>query len=221
MARSVVEPRLTEPGSYEKVFRDGERVLLTCRARWPRLEETAPGLRRVNRYYAALARHWQARWEGPLLERSRAAAGPDTPLWEAGLDFTVTLLDGGLFSLYLDVTEDVGGKRPRRLRLGDVWLLPDGVPLTLRELLPPGRGWQGKVLERVRMEIGRRLDAGESVFCQDWPHQSARRFSPERCYLTAEGPVVFYPIESIAPAMEGFPTFQVGSFPSLAAATGS
>ena len=207
MVRSAVEVRLGEPGCYNKVFREGERVLLTAHARWPRLEETCPGTRRVNRYYAALAGHWQKRWEGGLLERAKAAAGPDTPPWEANLDYTVTLLAEGRFSLYLDVTEDTGGKRPRRLRLGDVWLLPDGVPLSLRELLPPGRGWKGKVLERVRMEIGRRLDSGESVFCQDWPHQSARRFSPYRCYLAEDGPVVFYPIGAIAPAFEGFPSF--------------
>ena len=210
MAQSAVEIRLGDPGRYEKTFRDGERVLLTAHARWPTLEETSPGLRRVNRYYAALAKEWQKRWEGPLLERARAMAGPDTPPWEVSLDFTVTLLEERRFSLYLDVTEDVGGKRPRRQRLGDVWLLPDGVPLSLRELLPPSRGWRNKVLERVRMEIGRRLDTGESVFCPDWPHQSAKRFSPQRCYLTAEGPVVFYPIGAIAPAFEGFPTFQVG-----------
>ena len=210
MEKSKTEVRLGEPGRYDKVFRDGERVLLTAHARGPRLEETSPGLRRVNRYYATLGRRWQKRWEGPLLERAKAAAGPDTPPWEANLDFTVTLLEEGRFSLYLDVTEEVGAKRPRWLRLGDVWQLPDGVPLSIRELVPPGRGWKGKVLEKVRMEIGRRVDSGESVFCPDWPQQSARRFSPDRCYLTAEGPVVFYPVGAIAPAMEGFPTFQVG-----------
>ena len=202
-----IELRLDTPGCYEQVFRDGERVLLTARARWPRLQENAPGLKRINRYYDALFDRWKQRWEGPLLERARAAAGPDTLPWEAKLDFTVTLLQDGMFSLYLDCAESVGASRPRRVRQGDTWYVPDGVPVTLRELLPYRRWWRGPVLEQVRRQIGRRISAGESIFWQDWPQLASRRFSPQRFYLTQEGPVVFYPVGAIAPALEGCPTF--------------
>ncbi len=37
----------------------------------------------------------------------------------------------------------------------------------------------------------------------------SKRFSPRRFYLTEDGPVVFYPVESVAPAMEGFPSFSL------------
>ena len=62
------------PGAYRQVFKEGEAVLLTVTARWPRLEGDFPGVRRVNRYYDALFQRWRRRWEGPLLERARAAA---------------------------------------------------------------------------------------------------------------------------------------------------
>jgi hypothetical protein len=209
LKKANVEPQLAQPGTYRKVFRDGETVLLTVTQRWPRLAGDSPGLRRIDRYYDALAERWRKRWEGPLLERAKAAAGPDTPPWEATLDFTVTLFQDGLFSLWLEASEDTGERRPRRVRMGDVWRVPSGVPVTLRELLPPQRWWRGPVLEEVRRQIGGRVSAGESVFYEGWPQLASRLFSPDRFYLTEQGAAVFYPMESIAPALEGFPTFSI------------
>lgn len=209
MKKALPAPALGQAGTYEEVLREGETVLLILRARWPQLEGEGPGVRRVNRYYDALADRWKHRWKGPLLDRARAAAGPETPPWEARLDFTVTCFQEGLFSLHWDAAEDVGERRPHRVRQGDLWKLPQGVPMTLRELLPPRRWWRGPVLEEVRRQIGERLQAGEAVFYDDWPSLASRKFSPGRFYLTEKGPVVFYPVESIAPALEGFPTFSL------------
>lgn len=198
-------------GSYRRVFREGERVVLTVEARWPRPAWEGAGARRMGRYYDALFRRWRERWEGPLLERARAAAqgpagAPSLP-WSAGLDYTVTFDQDGLFSLYLDAVEDTGARRPRRVRQGDVWLVPQGLPVTLPELLPPRRWWRAPVIEEVRRQIGERLAAGEALYYDGWPALASQRFSPQRFYLTGEGAAVFYPVESIAPALEGFPTF--------------
>lgn len=206
---------LGQPGTYEEVFREGETVLLTAKARWPRLEGEYPGCGRVNRYYEALADRWKKRWAGPLLTEARAGAGPETPPWEASLDFTVTFFQEGLLSLYWEVSENTGGRRPRRLRQGDAWRLPQGLPLTLRELLPPRRWWRGPVLEEVRRQIGERVNAGEAAFYEDWPSLASRKFSPGRFYLTEDGPVVFYPVEALAPAMEGFPSFSLKELTAL------
>lgn len=207
MEKDRSAPCLSQPGTHQEVFRDGERVLLTVSARWLQLEGDSPGVRRINRYYQSLSEAWKRRWAGPLLERAKAAATPDSPPWEARLDFTVTLLSQELLSLRWDVAEDVGLRRPRRLRTGDTWLLPQGTPVNLRELLPPRRLWKKGIVEEVRRQIGRRVEAGEAVFYEDWHSLAARKFSPGRFYLTEDGPVVFYPVETIAPAMEGFPSF--------------
>ena len=196
------------PGAYRQVFKEGEAVLLTVTARWPRLEGDFPGVRRVNRYYDALFQRWRRRWEGPLLERARAAAGPETPPWSADLDLSVARFDREIYSLYLDATENSGG-RPRRVRQGDIWLLPAGVPLRLWELLPRGRWRRGRILEHIRAQVGPRLQTGEVIYYEDWPRLVSQHFSPERVYLTEEGPVLFYPPETIAPALEGFPTFSL------------
>lgn len=216
MKKSPEPPRLAEPGCCERSFHDGDARLLAVRARWPRLEESSPGARRINRYYDALADRWLKRWEGPLQERARAAlaggaesAGAAGLPWSASLDFTLTLFQDGVLSLYLDAVEDVGQRRPRRVRQGDAWLLPSGVPLTLRELLPRRRWWRLPVLEEVRRQAGRQVQAGEAVFYDDWVKLVSKRFSPKRFYLTGAGPAVFYPVEAIAPAMEGFPVFSL------------
>ena len=36
-----------------------------------------------------------------------------------------------------------------------------------------------------------------------------REFDPERFYCTPEGPVVFYPLYSVAPYAEGIPVFPI------------
>lgn len=209
MKKEPLEPRLDEPGAFAEVFRDGESVLLSARARWPRLVEDGPGSKRINRYYDALADRWKQRWAGPLLEQAKAAAGPDTAPWEVSLDYTITLFQDGKLSLYLDAVEQTGERRPRRVRQGDVWQLPAGVPMTLRELLPARRWWKGPVITEIRRQIGGRVSSGEAAFFEDWLRLTSRKFSPGRFYLTEDGPVVFYPVECIAPAMEGFPTFSL------------
>lgn len=222
MKKAPILPALAEPGCRERVFEADGAKLLTVRARWPRLEETCPGARRLNRYYDALADRWLKRWEGPLQAQARAAlaagdaeasasggAGSRSLPWRASLDFTVTLFRDGVLSLYLDAVEEVGARRPRRVRQGDAWRLPSGVPLTLRELLPRRRWWRGPVLEAARRQAGRQLQAGEAVFYDDWVRLLSKRFSPRRFYLTPAGPAIFYPVEAVAPAMEGFPTFSL------------
>ena len=213
MQNKPVAPRLARPGEYQQVFKDGEAVLLTVSMRWPRLEEDSPGLKRINRYYDALADRWRRRWEGPLLTQARAAAGPDTPPWSASLDFTVTLFQEGTLSLYVDAAEDTGGRYPDRVRQGDTWRVPSGVPVTLPELLPPRRWWRGPVVEEVRRQVGQRVSAGEAIFFEDWLKLCSQRFSSDRFYLTPEGPVVFYPVRSIAPDLEGFPAFLLKTDP--------
>lgn len=206
MKKELPVPALAAPGTYQEVFQEEGRTLLSVQARWPRLEGEGPGVRRVGRYYEALAQRWKKRWAGPLLEAARAA-GTDAPPWKARLDFTVTLFNETCLSLYWEVAEDVGARRPRRIRQGDVWRLPQGVPVALRELLPPARGWRRETVEDIRRQIGERVGSGEAVFYENWSALAARAFSPGRFYLTREGPVVFYPVETVAPALEGFPCF--------------
>lgn len=206
MKEKELRAKLGQPGHWEQVFRDGESVLLTADAVWPLLEGDSPGVRRIDRYCNALATRWRKRWEGPLLARAGAAAGPDTPPWEAAMTFRVTLLRDDCFSFTIDITENTGSA-PRRIRIGEAWTLPGGRPLLLREVLPPGDARKKKLLDRVKGQIEARLNSGESLFYQDWPQRLPAHLSTQRFYLEESGPVLFFPIRSIASSLEGFPTF--------------
>ncbi|UQT50810.1 RsiV family protein [Flavonifractor plautii] len=48
---------------------------------------------------------------------------------------------------------------------------------------------------------------GESWFAPDWEARLPRSFDPERFYLTEAGPVIYFPLYSIAPYAEGFRPF--------------
>ena len=210
MKQELSPPRLGEPGHYVQVYRDGERVLLTVRADWPRLEETSPGLRRINRYYDRLVQKLRERWEGELLARAKAEATPDTPPWEAVLSFTVSLLTPELLSLTWTAAEDLGGERPSRMMEGDTWSLPDGLPLPLSHFLLP-HCQKKALLKELSTQIQARSATGESLFYEDWPLRINTYFSPRRFFLTPEGPILFFPMKTIAPAMEGFPAFSLSA----------
>ena len=214
MKQEMSPPRLTGPGHYVQVHRDGERVLLTVRADWPRLEETSPGLRRINRYYDRLAKKLRERWEGDLLARAKAEATSHTSPWEVALSFTVSLLTPELLSLTWTAQEDLGGERPTRMMEGDTWSLPDGLPLPLSHFLPP-HAHKKDLLHELSSQIQARLAAGESLFYEDWPLRVNTYFSPRRFFLTPEGPVLFFPVKTISPALEGFPSFSLSALSPL------
>lgn len=197
-------------GHHRQVFPGEEGPLLTLRARWPQPEGEDRASRWLRRYYDRLARRWLARWSGPLLEQAKGAHARD---WQAEMDFTVTYLEDGLLSLYIDLTETAD--RPRTVRLGDVWELKRGTPVALPALLGASRRWKGRALEQVETQAAERVGSGEYLYYEDWPQLCRRWFSPERYYLTAEGPVVFYPMETIAPALEGVPVFPLSPGPDL------
>lgn len=212
MAKAVILPRLEQAGVWKQAFREDGREILTAEARWPRLAEDSPGLRRINRYYEHLFGLWRKRWEGPLLTRAGAGAREKGAPWSVSLRYEITLFTPQIFSLWWEVGENTGARKPKRVRQGDIWALPQGTPILPGELFAPlGRHWRKAVLAEVERQINARLRVGESLFMEDWPQGIARHLSPEGFYLAEEGPFLFYPMESIAPALEGFPSFSLSS----------
>lgn len=212
MAKAVILPQLEQPGAWEQIFREEGLEILAAEANWPRLAEDSSGLRRVNRYYEHLAQQWRARWEGPLLSQAKATVQEKKQPWSASLRYEITLLTPQILSLWWEASEEVGERRPRRVRQGDIWALPQGVPILPGEFFTfLGRSWRKSILEEVDRQIREQLKTGESLFKEDWPQGIARHLSLEGFYLTEEGPCLFYPVESIAPALEGFPAFSLAA----------
>lgn len=210
MKQELTSSRLSEPGHYAQIHRDGERVLLTIQMNWPRLEETSPGLRRINRYYERLAQKLRERWEGDLLARAKAEATSDTSPWAVTLIFTISLLTPEFLSLTWTALEDLGGERPAQMMEGDTWSLPDGLPLPLSRFLPP-HYHKKDLLNELSSQIQARLATGENLFYEDWPIRVNTYFSPRRFFLSPKGPVLFFPVKTISPALEGFPSFSISA----------
>lgn len=204
-----------ETQQYKRVLKWEAEPVLTLSVEFPKFPEDGPGFRRVNRYYCQVARQWRARWEGALYEQAREearslreASRPFRP-WEARLTYQITCREDGLLSLYLDAYEYAGGAHGMTVRQGDAWSMPEGACRSLRSFFPPRCRWRQAVLDQVSRSIQARLAAGESWFDPNWQELIVRTFDPERFYCTKEGPVVFYPLYSIAPYAEGIPVFPI------------
>ena len=213
-AKKSQETLPLEAGAWRRVLKwEGEPVL-TISLRWPKLPEDLPGPRRVSRYYRQVADCWRTRWEKDLYARAKEAAAaareasrPFTP-WSADLDFTPTLRENGLLSLYQDAVERTDGSRPVTFRRSDTWELPSGTPRSLASFLPPPHR-KRRVLEAVAAQIEGRVASGESLFYEDWRRRLAAAFDPERFYLTGEGAALYFPLCTVAPYAEGIPTFSI------------
>ncbi|MFR4200137.1 MAG: DUF3298 domain-containing protein [Flavonifractor plautii] len=178
------------------------------------LPEGIPGLRRLERWCRRLEGAWAARWERELYPRACTAARqarevshPFRP-WEASLTGAVTLHTPECLSLYYDAAERTGGPHGVTLRQGSAWALPGeppdaggavsaGIPV---EGMGAGGGGAAAPGSAVR---------GGSWFAPDWEARLPRSFDPERFYLTEAGPVIYFPLYSIAPYAEGIPAFSL------------
>lgn len=210
MPQAVKAPALVPTEPFEKTFSENGAPLLTVRTERLPIEERTRGERRIVRYYRELARRWYQRWETVLFPRARLAA-PSSP-WQASLRFRITLQAPHYLSLLWEVTEETDTRRPRRLRQGDIWLLPQGVPLTPTALFAPlGVRWRTSVLTEVERQIKARLQSGDCVFFEHRGDALRRNLRAEGLYLTDDGICLFYPPCTIAPAFEEFPQFSLAS----------
>ena len=100
--------------------------------------------RRVQRFYQHQARcylRYCQRFLLPLAEeahRAALAASAPLPLYTAQLRYEVTCNEGGVWSLYTESREVLGGD-VTVLRRGDTWDLRSGYPLPLSACFP--RRW--------------------------------------------------------------------------------
>ena len=105
---------------------------------FPQLAGGGRGGERISSYYQRLAGAWRSRWGRETywnacldLVRCREASRPFRP-WAAKLSGEVLFQDEGTLSIRMDAREVRGDGRPLQVRTGDLWKLPEGVPLPVR-----------------------------------------------------------------------------------------
>lgn len=214
-AKKRAESVVVEADVYKRVLKCEGEVVFSLSIRTPRLPEDCPAFRRIGRYYKHAANFWRTRWEVELYRRAcaelaalRERSLPFRP-WEAALDFTVTYNGQGLLCLYMDSYEFTGGAHGSTVRCGDTWDLHTGMPRPLPSFYPPKSHWRQEATAAVRTEIERRLSTGEYLYLDGWEGAVAAQFDPCRFYLTTDGVILFYPLYTLAPYVEGIPTFLV------------
>lgn len=190
---------------------DGQRIL-GAEIRLPRpADRSNRAARRIDRFYQLQCRaylRYCERWLLPLAaeEARRAlACGAPPPEAEAALTFCSAYAADGLWSLWTESRERVGG-RTERQRRGDTWDTRTGYPLPLSAFFPAGGG-KAELLRRAEAEIRRQTDCADACFREDWRRQLRRCFSRENFYVTPQGLVLFYPMYALGPAAEGIPCF--------------
>ena len=151
----------------------GEPVLEYALVR-PQIRDGGRGGRRLDRYYQHLAEVWRRRWSRALywhacldLARCREQSRPFHP-WQAHLEGRVLFQDQDSLSIRLDAEEVHGDGRPLRVRMGDVWSLPEGVPLPAGACFPGDRRWWLHLTRKLREQGEVRRAAGDCFLDPDF-----------------------------------------------------
>lgn len=201
--------------SWKRVMKSNGEPALTLSLRRPAFPDTGK-TRRMERYFAEVARQWKTRWETVLfpqacqaLTDARESGGTFIP-WKAELNYTVTLWRPPLLSLRLDTVESGPSPKPLHICAGETWDCACGYPRTLRSFFPAkARRWRKSLMDSLRSQAAEQLASGESLLDPDCPQVMERAFDPERFYLTEEGVAVFYPLYILGSYAEGIPVFTV------------
>lgn len=179
---------------------------------FPQLTGGGRGGERISRYYQRLAGAWRSRWGRETywnacldLARCREASRPFRP-WAAELSGEVLFQDEGALSIRMDAREVRGDGRPLQVRTGDLWKLPEGVPLPVRSYFPGDRRWWLHLTRKLREQGEVRRAAGDCFLDLDFAGRLRCWLSPYRCCRTPEGLEFYLPQCALAPAAEGVVT---------------
>lgn len=171
--------------------------------------------RRIRRYYRLQCRSFLRYCEQFLLPQAAAeyraalANSSPLPLFRAELSYCVTYNQNGLWSLYTQSREATLPGRTLLTRHGDTWDLAVGYPVPLSAFFPARSSWKKQLLRCAAEEIQRQETAGLSAYRPDWRRRLRRSFNSRNYFLTDTGLSFFFPMYTLAPAVEGIPTFTV------------
>ena len=157
----------------------------------PQLTGGGRGGERISRYY-----------------QRREVSRPFRP-WAARLSGEVLFQDEGTLSIRMDAREVRGDGRSLQVRTGDLWKLPEGVPLPVRSYFPGDRRWWLHLTRKLREQGEARRAAGDCFLDPDFGGRLRRWLSPYRCCRTPEGLEFYVPQCTLAPSAEGVVTFSL------------
>lgn len=186
--------------------------LLSVDAQLPQI--TGRHARRFNRYYQACAAAFES-WcrysifpQAQQLYRQALLNAAPLPQWHASLQSTITLQKDHLLSLYTD-TILTGAQQRTLIRRADIWDLQRILPVTVAECFPPHTPWRSLLLGEAEQQIRQQEAQGIAAYDPLWRKKLRRHFRPQQFYLADDGLHFFFSMRTIAPTLEGIPTFCV------------
>lgn len=171
--------------------------------------------RRIRRYYQLQCRSYLRYCEKWLLPQAeaeyRAALTVSAPLpcFRAELGYQITYQEQNLLSLYTQSREITLPGQTLLTRRGDTWDLATGYPIPMTSFFPSHSPWKRQLLTFIAEDIQRQEKAGISRYRENWPRDIRRYFNSQNYYLTSDAFMVFFPMYTIAPAVEGIPAFKI------------
>ncbi|MBR3571008.1 MAG: DUF3298 domain-containing protein [Oscillibacter sp.] len=201
------------PMEAERVWDADGVPILRARAVLPQPAEKNRKWRRIRSFYRLQSRAFFRYCQGelrPLAEREYRAARENSaplPCFQADLSFRETYRAGRRMSLCTELRENAAPGVPTRRLWGDTWDLESGYPAPLSDFFPPRSHWKRKLLAIAAEEIERQEKRGLSRYYPDWRRRLRRFFNPLNYYLTPEGAAFFFPMQTLAPPVEGIPIF--------------
>ena len=202
------DPISIRPVLSNVTFCEDDFPLLTAGAQLPQMD----GSRRFQHYYKACASAFE-RWcryqifpQAQQLYRQALDTAAPIPQWYAALQATITCHTDHLLSLYTETTL-TGPPQRTVLRRADTWDLRHRLPMTAAEFFPPRTHWRALLLRQAAQQIRQQESQGIAAYDPHWNKKLRHYFHPQRFYLTPDGLCFFFPMDTIAPPVEGIPTF--------------
>ena len=216
MALETTPPWTVETFTAEREWLAEGIPVLRARVALPQMKNAGNRVaQRIRRYYRAQCRAFLRYCERELFpmaaEASRAAWAVSAPIacFQTELSYETTYLERGFWSLYTQSREPMADGTVFLRRYGDTWDLRRGYPAALAEFFPPHALRKRQLLAMAAREIQRQERAGYARYRESWRRGLRKHWNPMHFYLTAEGLALFYPMLSIAPAVERIPVFTV------------
>lgn len=201
----LIRPALTDTSYCEDGF-----PLLTADAQLPQI--AGRGARRFHRYYDTCAAAFES-WcrhkifpQAQLLYHQALRNALPPPQWHAALQTVITFHEGNLLSLYTEATL-IGTPQRVVIRRADTWDLRRALPVTVAECFPARAPWRSFLLQQAAQQIEQQEAQGIAAYDPLWSKKLRRYLRPQQFYLTQEGLCFFFSMHTIAPAVEGIPTF--------------
>ena len=214
MKKKTCVSLVAEKQCYRELWKNGETTLLSAELEYYTFkgDKKSTTAERITRYYIharnALLRYCKTQILPALLLRERDAqenGEPFSPLMISTVPH-ITYNANGVLSLYTDIIQRGEGLNAT-LRLGDVWSLINGCPLSIPSFYPKGCNYRRLLREQIQERIASDLRVGYALYYQEYERLLVKHFSSDNYYITENGLVTFYPQGSISPDVEGTPSF--------------